>query len=74
MNDMSYEAHKPSLSGDKLSFVLIFAPCFLLLLSLALLGQLVGMQWQFWLPGAEHKTSIFQGVHAAVYTFMSHII
>ncbi|WP_439607342.1 hypothetical protein [Hydrogenophaga sp.] len=74
MNDMSYEAHKPSSRGDRLSFVLIFAPCFVLLLSLAMLGQLVGLHWQLWLPGAEHKASIFSGVHAAVYTLMSHII
>ncbi len=74
MNDLTYAAQKPSSRGDKLSFLLIFAPCFLLLLSLALLGQLVGLHWQDWLPGAEHKASIFSGVHAAVYTLMSHII
>lgn len=74
MHDASFEAQKPSSKGDKLSFVLIFAPCFVLLLSLALLGQLVGLHWQQWLPGAEHKTSIFGGVHAAVYTFMSQLI
>ena len=74
MNEMSYEPHKPSSRVDKLSFVLIFAPCFVLLLALALLGQLVGLHWQEWLPGAEHKASIFSGVHAAVYTLMSHII
>ena len=74
MNDMSYEAHKPSLSGDKLSFVLIFVPCFLLLLSAAMFGQLVGLHWREWLPGAEQKTSIFSGVHAAVYTVMSQLI
>jgi len=65
-----------SLHAGKTSclFLLIFAPCFLLLLSIALLGQLVGLHWQTWLPGAEHKTSIFSGVHAAVYTFMSQLI
>jgi light-harvesting complex 1 beta chain len=53
---------------------LIFVPCFVLLLTLALIGQLIGVHWQSWLPGAEQKSSIFSGVHAAVYTFMSHII
>jgi len=53
---------------------LIVVPCFVLLLAIALLGQLVGVHWQSWLPGAEQKSSIFAGVHAAVYTFMSHII
>lgn len=74
MNDLTFAAHKASHKKDKLSFLLIFAPCFLLLLSLAVLGQLVGLHWQVWLPGAEHKASIFSGVHAAVYTLMSHII
>jgi light-harvesting complex 1 beta chain len=73
MNDMSYSP-KPSRRDDKLTLVLIFAPCFVLLLSIALLGQLVGLHWQNWLPGAEQKNSLFSGVHAAVYTLMSHII
>ncbi|MES2978326.1 MAG: hypothetical protein V4731_07880 [Pseudomonadota bacterium] len=73
MNDMSY-SHKPSLRDDKFTLVLIFAPCFVLLLAIALLGQLVGLHWQNWLPGAEPKASLFAGVHAAVYTLMSHII
>ena len=74
MNAASYGTHKPTHRDDKLSFVLIFAPCFLLLLSVAMLGQMVGVHWQDWLPGAEHKTSIFSGVHAAVYTLMSQLI
>ena len=73
MNAMSY-SNKPSRRDDKLTLVLIFAPCFLLLLSIAILGQLVGLHWQNWLPGAEQKASLFSGVHAAVYTLMSHII
>jgi light-harvesting complex 1 beta chain len=74
MNAASYESHKPQAREDKLSFVLIFAPCFLLFLSIALLGQLVGMHWKEWLPGAEHKANLFSGVHAAVYTVMSQLI
>ena len=74
MNVVSYETHKPTHRDDKLSFVLIFVPCFLLLLCIALAGQLVGLHWQEWLPGAEQKTSIFSGVHAAVYTVMSQLI
>ncbi len=74
MNDVSYSSTKPSHRVDRLTLVLIFAPCFVLLLSLAVLGQMVGLHWQAWLPGAEHKSSIFSGVHAAVYTLMSHII
>lgn len=74
MNDMTYANHKPLHREDRITFVMIFAPCFLLLLAVAMLGQLVGLHWENWLPGAEHKSSIFSGVHAAVYSLMSHII
>ena len=73
MNDMSYSSNKPH-REDRLMLALIVVPCFVLLLAIALLGQLLGVHWQSWLPGAEQKNSIFSGVHAAVYTFMSHII
>ncbi|MEN9770730.1 MAG: hypothetical protein RLZZ180_2360 [Pseudomonadota bacterium] len=74
MNDASYSSNKPASRDDRLMLALIFVPCFVLLLTLALIGQLIGVHWQSWLPGAEQKSSIFSGVHAAVYTFMSHII
>lgn len=74
MNVVPYDIHKPTYREDKLSFVLVFAPCFLLLLCFAMAGQMVGMHWQEWLPGAEQKTNLFSGVHAAVYTVMSQLI
>ena len=74
MNNLTCNNLKPSLRDGKLALFLIVAPCFVLLLSIAVLGQLVGLHWQNWLPGAEQKSSLFSGVHAAVYTLMSHII
>jgi light-harvesting complex 1 beta chain len=74
MSDASYSSNKSASRDDRLMLALIFVPCFVLLLTLALIGQLIGVHWQSWLPGAEQKSSIFSGVHAAVYTFMSHII
>jgi len=74
MNDSTCPELKSSLKDGKFALLLIFVPCFLLLLAVALLGQLVGLHWQNWLPGAEQKSSLVAGVHAAVYTFMSHII
>jgi light-harvesting complex 1 beta chain len=65
---------KPSGWDDKIAFVLIFVPCFVVLLSFAVFGQLVGLRWKSWLPGAENMTNVFGGVKASVYTFMSHII
>ncbi|MEY3519278.1 MAG: hypothetical protein RLZ89_2138 [Pseudomonadota bacterium] len=70
----SQVSFKPNGLDDKLAFVLIFVPCFAVLLSFAVLAQLVGLRWKSWLPGAENMTNVFAGVKASVYTFMSHII
>ena len=53
--------------------LLVFVPCFLVLIALALLGQLVGISWKGWLPGAENMNNVFSGTRAAVYTFLSYI-
>jgi light-harvesting complex 1 beta chain len=66
------EAHHPA-KGDRLTFVLVFVPCFVLLLFVAAIGQVLGVSWKSWLPGAENMTNIFSGVSAGIYTFMSHI-
>ena len=70
----SQVSYKPNGLDDKLAFVLIFVPCFVVLLSFAVLAQLVGLRWKSWLTGAENMTNVFAGVKASVYTFMSHII
>lgn len=54
--------------------LLIFALGFVVFLVIALAGQLLGKPWRTWLPGAEGVESLFGGVKAAVYTFMSHLI
>lgn len=56
------------------SYFLIFGASFIVLLTVALAGQLLGWHWRTWLPGAEGVKSIFGGVKAGVYTFMSHIL
>ncbi len=63
-------------SDDKgrTSDLMIFAVSFVVLLALALTGSLLGWHWRTWLPGAEGAKSIFSGVKAGVYTFMSHIL
>ena len=54
-------------------FWAIFALGFAVFFVIALFGQLLGWHWRTWLPGAEGVKSIFGGVKAAVYTFMSHL-
>ncbi len=65
--------HKPVVNGDFRSFGIIFALSFVVFLLIALCGQLLGWHWRTWLPGAEGVKSIFGGVKAAVYTFMSYL-
>jgi light-harvesting complex 1 beta chain len=72
VNPSISEAHHHA-RGDKLTFVLVFVPSFVLLLFVAAMGQVLGMSWKSWLPGAENMTNIFSGVSAGIYTFMSHI-
>lgn len=55
------------------AFWVIFVPSFAVFLAIALIGQVLGWHWRSWLPGAEGVKSIFGGVKAAVYTFMSHL-
>ena len=64
---------KPAVLNDSRTFWIIFAPSFVVFLVIALFGQLLGWHWRSWLPGAEGVKSIFGGVKAAVYTFMSHL-
>jgi light-harvesting complex 1 beta chain len=58
---------------DFRNYGIIFALSFLVFFAIALIGQLLGWHWRTWLPGAEGVKSIFGGVKAAVYTFMSHL-
>ena len=52
----------------------IFFIGFACLFVVVVLAKLVGVHWRDLLPGAEDAKSMSQGVTAAVYTFMSHII
>jgi light-harvesting complex 1 beta chain len=58
---------------DGKTFFPIFAAAYVVFLAIALVGQTLGWQWRSWFPGAEGVKSVFGGVKAAVYTFMSHL-
>jgi light-harvesting complex 1 beta chain len=51
----------------------IYLLSFAVFLLIAFAGALLGQPWRSWLPGAEGVKSLFGGVNAAVYTFMSNI-
>lgn len=51
----------------------VFCAGFAVFLVIALVAQMLTMQWRSWLPGAEGERSLIGGVKSAVYTFMSYI-
>jgi light-harvesting complex 1 beta chain len=63
----------PLQKEDRKAFMLLFVSAFAVFLTIALVGQTLGMPWRSWLPGAEGVKSVTGGVKAAVYTFMSHL-
>jgi light-harvesting complex 1 beta chain len=73
MSQVQTAIPKPLLAGESRSYWFIFTLGFMVFLAIALFGQLLGWHWRTWLPGAEGVKSIFGGVKAAVYTFMSHL-
>jgi light-harvesting complex 1 beta chain len=70
-NTEPFKAGTPAFSAG---FNLIFVLSFVVFLLVALAASATGLQWRQWFPGAEGDTSLFTGVKAAVYSFMSHLI
>jgi light-harvesting complex 1 beta chain len=63
----------PGATGDSRSFTGIFVAAFLVFLLVAAVAQSMALPWRTWFPGAEAEKSLFGGVRAAVYTFMSQL-
>jgi hypothetical protein len=55
------------LNGERMMFVLVFC----VFMALAMVGQLLALDWRTWLPGAEGSTTTLAGVKSAVYTVIS---
>jgi light-harvesting complex 1 beta chain len=74
MSFTSTQRSERHVSDDSFAFKTIFLLAFGLLFMVAMFARLGGMNWRELLPGAESASSMGQGVKAAVYTFMNHII
>jgi light-harvesting complex 1 beta chain len=57
------------LNGCRTMFVMIF----FVFMALAVVGQLLALNWRTWLPGAEGSTTTLVGVKSAVYTVISQL-
>ena len=73
MADVQRTSPRQAMETTSMSFITIFTLSFVLFSAIAVVGQLLGVQWRSWLPGAEGVKSLTGGVKAAVYTFMSHL-
>jgi len=51
----------------------IFVLLFIVFIVLAVVGQLMVLNWRNWLPGAEGSTSTLDGVKSSVYTVISQL-
>ena len=63
-----------SMKEPSMTFWMVFVLGFSVVFTIAIFGSLTGMPWRSWLPGAEGCKSLFGGVEAAVYSFMSHTL
>jgi light-harvesting complex 1 beta chain len=52
---------------------MIFLVLFCVFMALAVLGQLLALNWRTWLPGAEGTKTILVSVKSAVYTVISQL-
>jgi light-harvesting complex 1 beta chain len=52
---------------------MIFVLIFCVFMALAVVGQLLALNWRTWLPGAEGSTTTLVGVKSAVYTVISQL-
>ncbi|MEN9760070.1 MAG: hypothetical protein RLZZ281_341 [Pseudomonadota bacterium] len=73
MNQISDEMLQESVKTNSITYYSIFAVSFVLFLAIALVAQMLFLQWRSWFPGAEGGKTLVGDVRAAVYTFMSQL-
>jgi light-harvesting complex 1 beta chain len=66
--------HSTFISDSHLNgYRMIFLVLFCVFMALAVLGQLLALNWRTWLPGAEGTKTILVSVKSAVYTVISQL-
>jgi light-harvesting complex 1 beta chain len=66
-------ALQETLKRDSFTFRGIYAVSFAVFLAVAIVVQLLPLQWRTWFPGAEGGQTLVGDVRSAVYTFMSYL-
>ena len=54
-------------------FRYLYVVLFCVFLLLAMMGQMMFMDWRTWLPGAEGSRPMYESVKSAVYTVISQL-
>lgn len=65
--------HAPVFETPIKEYRYLFFVLFCVFTSLAMIGQVLFMEWRSWLPGAEGSRSMFESVKSAVYTVISQL-
>ena len=63
MSQMINESPRTLAPKERWGEMVMFVPCFVVLLAVALLGQLIGISWRTWLSGAEDSHNILSLIH-----------
>ena len=73
---MAYLHAQPSdsiLQAPIREFRYLYLVLFCVFLLLAMMGQMLFMDWRTWLPGAEGSRPMYESVKSAVYTVISQL-
>jgi light-harvesting complex 1 beta chain len=73
---MTYShAHQPNSAFEAPieEFRYLYVVLFCVFLLLAMMGQMMFMDWRTWLPGAEGTRPMYESVKSAVYTVISQL-
>ncbi len=73
MNQITDEVLHESVKTNSMAYYSIFAVSLIVFLAIALVAQMLFLQWRSWFPGAEGGKTLIGDVKAAVYTLMSQL-
>ncbi|NBW00965.1 MAG: hypothetical protein EBR85_04500 [Betaproteobacteria bacterium] len=74
MNQITDEVLHESVKTNSMAYYSIFAVSFIVFLAIALVAQMLFLQWwRSWFPGAEGGKTLIGDVKSAVYTLMSQL-
>ena len=73
MNQITDEVLHESVKTNSMAYYSIFAVSFIVFLAIALVAQMLFLQWRSWFTGAEGGKTLIGDVKSAVYTLMSQL-